>query len=65
MADIRVINDGTLIGFRMLTEAARNWVDDNVQSEGWQWLGTTLYVDHRMAGGLIDGMIDAGFALTD
>jgi hypothetical protein len=65
MADIRIINQGTMTGVLPLTEQASQWVDDNVQSEGWQWLGKILWVDHRMVDALIDGMIAAGFALTD
>lgn len=65
MADIRIINQGTVTGMRPLSEEAKQWMDDNVHSEGWQWLGKTLWVDHRYVDNLIDGMIAGGLSLTD
>jgi hypothetical protein len=65
MADVRIINEGTLTGVLALNAEARQWIDDNVHSEGWQWMGKVLWVDHRMVDNLLDGMIAAGLSLTD
>jgi len=62
MADVQVINKGSLIGFRPLTDEANEWFDNEVDSQGWQWLGQVLYVDVRYAGGLAIALEDAGFS---
>jgi hypothetical protein len=61
--DFRIEDQGTIVLVTPLTEGAREWVDANVQLEGWQWLGGSFAVDHRMAQALIDGIEDEGFAV--
>ena len=58
--DVCVTNKGTVFTFDLLTGAAREWVDENVETETWQWLGCTLAVDPRRAEGLTGCMIEAG-----
>jgi hypothetical protein len=60
MRQVDIIDQGTLVGFSPRTEEAKQWFADNVASEGWQWMGSTLWVDHRMAGPLIDGLAGEG-----
>jgi hypothetical protein len=60
MRQVDIIDQGTLVGFNPRTEEAKQWFADNVTSEGWQWMGSTLWVDHRMAGPLIDGLAREG-----
>jgi hypothetical protein len=50
--------------FQPVTDAARDWFSVNVQTEGWQWFGPRLAVDHRMAGSLIEGLLSEGFNLN-
>ena len=45
---------------RPLTDKAKNWVDENVQLEGWQWLGDGFGVDHHYVEALVEGMIGDG-----
>jgi hypothetical protein len=52
MADIVTNNAGSMIGFTGTTEAGHDWLTHEVEHEGWQWLGHTLYVDHHFAGDL-------------
>jgi hypothetical protein len=59
--DVIVRPEGSVIGFQPMTPRAKKWFKDHVQSDGWQWFGLTLYVDHRMAGDLSDGIDEAGF----
>jgi hypothetical protein len=61
--DVLVNNAGTLFTFCPLTARAKEWIAENVQSEGYQWLGATLCVEHRYAWGLAQGMKDAGLVL--
>jgi hypothetical protein len=63
--DFEVIDDGSVVGIKPLTAIATNWMADNVESEGWQWLGNTLYVDHGMAENIIGGMCDDGLVLGE
>ena len=61
--DVLIRNEGTVWVFNPLTPAAKEWFDENVESESWQWLGTSLVVDHGFAMGLIQGIEDAGLAI--
>ena len=47
-----------------MVRTARDWIDENVASEPWQWLGGALCVDHRYAGDLIEAIADDGFDLS-
>ena len=62
--DVLVRNEGTVFVFSPLTARAKQWFDENVQSEPWQWLGDALVVEHRFAWGLGQGMKDAGLELA-
>jgi hypothetical protein len=64
VADVVVRNYGSIVLFELRSPAAREWVDENVYTEGWQWLGRSLGVDHRFAGQLTDGMIEAGLEVA-
>lgn len=56
------INDGSsIVSITPLTARAREWMDENVHTESWQWMGPTLAVDARMAQDLIDGIGNEGF----
>ncbi len=47
------------------TEAAKNWIDENVKTEPWQWLAGNLAVDHHFIEDLELGMLDAGLTTDD
>lgn len=51
--DFRIRNEGTVVMFTPMTEAARQFLRDKVQSESWQWMGDSLCVDHRVAWDLL------------
>lgn len=53
MADLLVRDEGTVVVFRPATDAAKEWVAENIVSEPWQWLGGRLAVDHRYADSII------------
>ena len=59
--DVSVFNHGSVFLFTLKTPAARARVDENVQLEGWQWVGANAFaVDHRYADQLAAGMEEAG-----
>ena len=47
-----------------ISEGAKDWIDANVQSEPYQWLGNSLVVEHRYIADLVAGMIEAGFIVN-
>ena len=61
MMDIIITDRGWLVGFTPLSTPAQEWFADNVGSEPWQWMGPTLWVDHRPAQQLLDGIQAEGF----
>jgi len=61
--DVLIRTEGTVWVFNPLTSAAQEWFAENVQSEPWQWLGTSLVVEHRFAIGLVQGITDAGLRI--
>jgi hypothetical protein len=62
--DFLVIDHGSIVAIRPLTEAAEQWLDDNVVAEAWQWLGGSLCVDRRCAAPLIVGIEADGFEVS-
>jgi len=63
MSDVTVIDQGTLVGFTPVSDLAQEWFADNVASEGWQWMGPTLWVDHRLAQRLLEGILGEGLVI--
>lgn len=51
--NITITDHGTIVLFTPLDAGAREWLEDNVHAEPWQWLDGALAVDHRMAGPLV------------
>jgi len=60
--DVSIENHGSIILFRLLTPAAINFADENVQ-DGAQYFGNALAVEPRYAQDLAEGMIDVGLAV--
>ncbi len=63
MSDVRVESGGRLASMVLITPVSyvgRQWIDENLQVEGWQWLGRSLAVDKRYAEPIVDGMIGDG-----
>ncbi len=58
--DVRIENHGTIFRFELLTDKAREWVDESVKYDGYQMMGNALCVEHRYAGDLAAGMREAG-----
>lgn len=59
-----VENAGTVFTFYPLTAKAKEWIDENVHSELWQWFGNVFVVEHRYAWSLAQGMKDDGLLLA-
>jgi hypothetical protein len=63
MADFRISDEGTVVVFTPLSQAAQDFLDC-CQTESWQWLGPSLVVDHRPAHGLLTEIINQGMEVT-
>ena len=61
--DIQLHDQGTLIGFQPVTDAAYEFIDEYVHTESWQWMGSVLWIDQRVARDLMQGMVDHGLEL--
>jgi hypothetical protein len=64
MSDFQIADHGSIISIKPVSEAAHTWVDENVVSEPWQWLGGALCVDIRCARNLIEEIAAEGFEIS-
>jgi hypothetical protein len=64
MSDFSISDQGSIFLIRPLNEAARQWLDENVVSEPWQWVQGALCVETRFARDLIIEIEEAGFEIT-
>jgi len=44
-----------------LTQKCREWIDENVYVESWQWLNGMLAIDHHFIEDIQVGMLEAGY----
>ncbi len=62
-ADFEVRGGGTVYTVRPVSREAREWTDEHVQLESWQWLGGAFAVEHRYLDDLIDGIRGDGLTV--
>jgi hypothetical protein len=62
--DYLIRDNGTTWAFCPLTPDAKQWTEENVQLESWQWLGATFVVDWRYGVPLAEGISEAGFQIA-
>jgi hypothetical protein len=60
--DVFVENYGSIFLFRPMTQAATDWISEQVQDDA-QWFGNALSVESRYALDLADGMRRDGLTL--
>lgn len=63
-ADVLVSDEGTLWMFWPLTDAAKAWFDERVESDPCQWLGPRLGVSHRYGPPIVEGLRRSGFRVA-
>jgi len=59
MADVNIENHGSLVLIRPLTEAASDWLDENI-SEDAQRFGGAVVVEPRYVEAIVEGMQNDG-----
>lgn len=57
--DFIVSNHGTIFTLTPCTDAARDWLNDNVDTENAQWMGKALVVEHRFIDDILWGINQA------
>ncbi len=62
-SDIEVRNHGTIVSLTATSMWGEAFLDQ-LPTEGWQWMGRTLNVDHRLAPHIIEGAQDDGLFVT-
>ena len=62
MSDFLFSDHGSVVAIAPLTPAGIEWIDGNVVSEPWQWLGGALCVNPRYARDLQDAIAAAGLS---
>ena len=63
--DMLVRNFGSIWQLFPLSQKASDWIDEHVESESWQWMGSSLVVDWRFVGPLLDGARAAGLEVKE
>jgi hypothetical protein len=61
--DVTTVYNGSVTMFRPISAQAKTWVEENVELEGWQWIGPAFAVETRYADELRYGMEDAGLSV--
>jgi len=60
MADVEVKNEGSVVLLIPMSDRGKDWIDENLQLESWQWYGNAAAVEARYADPIVDGMMDDG-----
>ena len=54
--DFEVIDQGTIVQVIAKSEAATDWINENVDAPDYMWNGTVLNIEHRYADAIIGNM---------
>lgn len=63
VADVEVVNEGSIVLLKPQTPEGSQWLQEHCQHESWQWFGHALAVEPRYAEAVIDGMIADGLGV--
>ena len=58
MEHVAIENHGSIVLVRPLTEEAKAWLEENVETESWQWWSGALAVEPRCVETLVAGMME-------
>ncbi len=64
MADVLVRNEGSILMLTPDSDSGREWIDENLGLESWQWLGNSCAIEWRYAPAIIEGMWEDGLEVT-
>ena len=60
--DVDIINHGSLIGFTLLSDAAKDWADEHLPNDAPR-MGLTVFVEPRYAEAIREGMEGDGLVV--
>ncbi len=63
-SDVHLYRDGSMVGLSPVSSAVQEWFAENAQTEPWQCLGPTLWIDQRMAPPLLEALTEHGFSVS-
>src|SRR5947207_2260181 len=64
-ADFRVTYHGTITTITPLSDACREWVEENVEIEAWQRFGNSIAIEPRYVDHLAEAMIEEGLVMEN
>lgn len=56
--DVKVHDQGSVVQFEVVSDAAKVWVAEHLEIEGWQWMGNRFAVDRRYVDPIVAMMED-------
>lgn len=62
--DIRITNHGSIVILHAISEAAREWLDENLAGDVQTWGPTGYVVEPRYVDPIIDGAIADGLEVS-
>jgi hypothetical protein len=60
--DFQIVDHGSVVMFTPLNLDAQTFAQNELEIDSWQWMGNGFAVDHRIALGLHEYLIDSGFS---
>ena len=64
MIDFRIGGGGSVFTLQPNTKRAREWIEENLVVEPWQWLGDAVAIEHRFIGNITEGIKADGLTLS-
>jgi hypothetical protein len=62
--DLRFEHHGSVVLIRPLTPEGRDWIETNVETEGWQWFGGAVAAEPRYIENVVLGAVEAGLVVS-
>ena len=56
---------GSIAQLEPVTDAGRDWINENVETESYQWMGGRLCIEPRHMDALIEGLSEAGLTVRE
>ena len=63
--DFSISDQGSLILIQPVSDRAKQFTDENIHTESWQWLGGAFAVEPRFAQVLVNELPELGFTIGE
>lgn len=63
--DFEILDQGSVVLFTPMSDRAKQFTDENIHTESWQWVGGAFAVEHRFAEILIGELPEFGFEIGE